>query len=59
MWLRKQAGAAIYSKSFIEYWLQEILYWKFPWWIFVVVYTLFAFLILATWFLVPPTKRVE
>ena len=59
MWLRQQAGAVTYSESFIEYWLQKILYWQFPWWVFIVLYTLFASLILATWFLVPPSSKKE
>lgn len=56
MWLRKQAGAQTYSGSFIEYWMGELLYWNFPVWIFIVIYSLFAILVIATWVLVPPQK---
>lgn len=58
MWLRKQEGLATYTGSFIEHWLQKLLYWNLPSWVFVAAYTSFALLIIATWFLVPP-RRVE
>ena len=54
MWLRERADSNTYSGGFIEYWLQKILYWDLPDWVFVSVYTGFALLVLSTWFLVPP-----
>ncbi|MBI1424755.1 MAG: DUF2784 family protein [Gammaproteobacteria bacterium] len=55
--LREKAGAAIYSGSFIHHWLQSILYYDAPEWVFVVCYTLFAGLVLASWFIVRPTRH--
>ena len=54
MWLRKQGGEAIYAGSFIEHWLQRLLYWDAPPWLFVTVYTGFALLVVAAWLYVPP-----
>lgn len=54
MFLREQAGESAYAGSFIEHWLQQLLYWQAPPWVFILVYTGFALLVLATWFLVPP-----
>ena len=52
--LRLKAGEAIYEGSFIRYWLNELLYYQAPSWVFVVCYTVFGGLVLASWFLVRP-----
>jgi polyferredoxin len=54
MSLREKAGAATYSASFIEYWLQRLLYYEAPPWVFVLGYSLFGALVLATWWYFPP-----
>lgn len=59
MALRAEAGAATYSGSFIQYWLNSLLYFTLPEWVFVVVYTLFGSLVLASWFVVRPRKRTR
>ena len=56
MWLRRQGGGEAYSGSFIEHWMRELLYWDWPAWAFVVMYTLFALLVVGTWWLVPPGR---
>ena len=55
--LREMAGEATYSGSFIQHWLHAILYYDAPQWVFVVVYTLFGCLALASWFIVRPIKH--
>ena len=45
-WLRQQAGSETYQESFIQYWLQEILFYQAPLWVFAVAYTTFALLVL-------------
>ncbi|MCH4810344.1 DUF2784 domain-containing protein [Vreelandella neptunia] len=59
MALRAEAGTAAYSGSFIQYWLHSLLYFRLPEWVFVVVYTLFGSLVLASWFVVKPNKRAR
>lgn len=54
MWLRDQAGQTTYSGSFIQHWLQSLLYYEAPDWVFIVVYTTFAVLVIASWFVVRP-----
>jgi hypothetical protein len=54
MWLRTKAGAATYSASFIEHWLQRLLYYEAPSWVFVLGYSIFGALVLATWWYFPP-----
>ncbi|NVF16440.1 DUF2784 domain-containing protein [Vreelandella maris] len=59
MALRAKAGAGTYSGSFIQHWLHSLLYFTLPAWVFVVVYTLFGSLVLASWLVVKPHKRVR
>ncbi|SHF91270.1 Protein of Unknown function [Microbulbifer donghaiensis] len=54
MALRERAGEAVYSGSFIAHWLESILYYRAPEWVFVVCYTVFGALVAAAWFWVPP-----
>ena len=54
MALREKAGAATYSGSLIQHWLQSILYYSAPEWVFIVCYTIFAGFALASWFIVRP-----
>lgn len=54
MSLRSKAGETIYEVSFVAYWLSELLYYEASPWVFVVCYTLFGGLVLASWFLVRP-----
>lgn len=54
MWLREQGGGAVYAGSFIAYWLDQILYYDLPAWIFTTAYTSFGLLVLLSWFWVRP-----
>ena len=56
-WLRQQAGELIYDVSFLQYWLQRLLYYDFPLWVFAIAYTLFGLAVLATWFCLPPKQK--
>lgn len=56
MWLRMQADQAIYSGSFIEYWLSRLLFYEAPEWVFTLGYSLFGFLVLLSWFCFPPER---
>ena len=53
-WLRSRAGEASYGGGFIEHWLQQLLYYSAPPWVFVAAYTVFGLLVLATWWYFPP-----
>ena len=52
--LRAKAGKTIYEDSFITHWLNQILYYQAPPWVFVVCYTVFGGLVLFSWFVVRP-----
>jgi Protein of Unknown function (DUF2784) len=57
MWLRSQGGASTYSGGFIEHWLQWLLYYDAPPWVFTFGYTAFALLVLWTWWRYPPRRH--
>lgn len=54
-WLRVQSGASGYEqKGFIEHWIQQLIFYQAPGWVFTAVYTGFALLVIATWAVYPP-----
>lgn len=55
-WLRAQAGADAYNRSFVEHWLQSLIYYELPFWVFAVAYTGFAVLVLLAWWRFPPRR---
>lgn len=57
MWLRAQARDSTYAGSFIEHWLQALLFWQAPPWVFTVAYTLFGLAVAAAWWRFPPRRR--
>jgi len=56
-WLRIQAHTATYSGGFVEHWLQRLLYYEAPPWVFVLGYSLFGLLVASTWWYFPPRPR--
>ncbi len=58
MVFREEAGDAAYSGSFVAHWLESILYYRAPEWVFVVSYTVFGALVAASWYWVRPRRFV-
>ena len=56
-WLRGSGGEPTYSASFIEHWVQRVLYFEAPFWVFTLAYTVFGILVLAAWWYFPPRIR--
>ena len=54
MALRERAGDITYSGAFIAHWLDAILYYQAPAWVFAVCYTFFGAAVVASWFWVRP-----
>jgi hypothetical protein len=59
MTLRARAGDATYAGSFIAHWLESLLYYQAPAWVFAVCYTAFGALVVGSWFWVRPRKPKE
>ena len=54
MALRSRAGDAVYTGSFIAHWLESILYYQAPPWVFMVCYSVFGVLVAGSWFWIRP-----
>jgi hypothetical protein len=54
MALRQRAGEASYAGAFVAHWMQRLLYYEAPMWVFALLYSAFGLLVLASWFMVPP-----
>ena len=54
MQLRARVGDTVYSGTFISHWLEKILYYQAPAWVFIICYTVFATLVIASWFYIRP-----
>lgn len=54
MALRERAGEVTYAGTFMAHWLDAILYYQAPAWVFAACYTVFATAVIASWFRVPP-----
>lgn len=57
MWLREKADEVTYSGGFIEHWMQDLLYYDAPPWVFVLCYSFFGALVLASWWKYPPAFK--
>lgn len=57
MWLRSQASASVYPGGFIAHWLQQLLYYDAPLWVFALLYSAFGLLVVATWWYFPPASK--
>ena len=57
MWLRTQARASTYAGSFIEHWLQSMLYYEAPSWVFTLGYSLFGLIVAVVWWHFPPKRK--
>lgn len=49
MYLRGKSGDSTYPGTFIGHWLQQLLYYDAPPWVFIVCYTLFGLAAVGSW----------
>jgi hypothetical protein len=56
-WARDAAGGIRYEGGFIAHWVERLLYYEAPGWVFVLGYTVFGMAVVAAWVLVPPRRR--
>ena len=52
--LREKAGDVAYTGSFVAHWLSTLIYYEAPTWVFIVSYTIFGAVVIATWIWVRP-----
>ena len=58
-WLRGKGGKVVYDGTFISHWMQTLLYYDAPNWVFAIIYTGFGALVLASWYFVRPYSFAE
>lgn len=54
--LRRRAGQELYNTDFIEYWAHRLIFFDFPPWVFIISYTIFGLIVLATFLFYPPRR---
>ena len=59
MKLRLMAGDSLYTGGFIQHWLQELIYFAAPTWVFTAAYSLFGLLVVLSWLAFPPRRFGE
>lgn len=59
MAFRERAGEVVYAGTFISHWLEALLYYQAPAWVFAVCYTVFAAVVIGSWFWVRPRPFIE
>lgn len=56
MSLRSKAGDSVYVGTFVSHWMDSILYFQAPWWVFAVCYTAFGVMVVGSLFWVAPRR---
>lgn len=55
--LRESVSGRGYDTPFVVYWLQHLIYYDYPMWVFTFLYTVCGLVVLVTWLKVPPERR--
>ena len=56
MRLREISGQDTYAGEFIAYWLQRLLYYDAPPWVFILCYSLFGLVVIGCWIVFRPRR---
>jgi len=56
-WLRMRSGTAAYDASFVQTWVQRLLFYDAPGWVFTASYSLFGIAVVLVWWRLPPRRR--
>jgi len=57
--LRRRAHAGGYDRSFIGFWLDRLIFYSAPDWVFIIIYTGFTALVILTWLAYPPRRHLR
>lgn len=55
--LRMKSGSGMYERSFLSYWLERVIFYTAPEWVFIAIYTGFGVLVIVTWLVYPPLRK--
>lgn len=59
MALREKAGDSTYGGTFVAHWLQRLIYYEAPPWVFAVSYTVFGLAVVGSWLKFRPRRFGE
>lgn len=57
--LRLKTGSAVYAGSFVNHWLQWMIFYDAPERLFAQIYTVFTMLVVLTWLIYPPHGKLK
>ena len=57
LWLRARAGDRTHGGGFVEHWVQRVLFYEAPSWVFTLAYSLFGLAVVAAWWYFPPQRK--
>jgi len=57
--LRQAGGSTGYSREFVGYWIDRLIFYDFPPRVFAIAYAAFGFLVAAAFILAPPRLRSD
>jgi hypothetical protein len=55
-WLRARSGSTAYRQGFVETWVQALLFYDAPGWVFTFAYTVFGLAVVGVWLRYPPRR---
>ncbi len=56
--LRIRAGESPYAADFLGYWLDHLIFYHAPAWVFIGLYAIFMLVVALTFWLVPPHTKI-
>ena len=59
MYFRARGGDLVYVGSFIAHWLEFLLYYTAPSWVWLLAYGLFTAVVAWCWFAIPPSRAPQ
>lgn len=57
--LRIRAGQSAYAANFLGYWLDRLIFYHAPEWVFIALYAIFTLAVALTFWLVPPRTKSD
>jgi len=56
---RIKSGLLTYERSFFSYWIERLIFYTAPEWVFTMIYTVFSGFVVLTWLFYPPNRTSE
>jgi polyferredoxin len=57
--LRAETGTQVYEQSFIGHWLDHLIFYSAPEWVFTFIYSVFFGFVILMWVVYPPRRKLR